>query len=384
MKKNKKLVLLGIIGSLSIISAQAQFAVTNVNDSIYWGPTGIQTRVFANMLSIVDGNMQAQNATQQVQISQQDHNMAVQDSRQRRSAGLAEIAKQDDALRPTIQQCIEITANSYKYGAVDNIFRGTRNRGPDGKFKSIDEAALDIKNAAGAQEAVLTDMVALGTCSAEFGKAAGCNGPGDFARADMNSQSLMVNMQGAAQGRDYANWSLNTKGVEVGLKYIKDVTLGQTARLPSPTQLAKNPAYLAMYKGVMAKLIAAQTTLNGILNFSAGTTLIGTPAAIWGTAKAQYTSIFGSNVQFPTNPSSFEVLNFTVFRDYMIPKPTRDPIEISMDNNRLLAVNNYLLLQQFKAQQNTNVLLSHLLVQAVTPINKDAVDAEYNKTVSLK
>lgn len=384
MKKNKILIALGIIGSLSI--ANAQFAVTNVNDNLIWGPTGYQTKMFGALNTVLDGNMQAQNETQRIMIAQQNGNMAVQDSRQRRTIGLAEIAKQDDALRPTIAQCVEVTANTYKYGAVSNIFNGGRrsgNKSPAGAPFSYDDAALAITNSAANQVLMLKTMKDLGTCSPEYGNAANCGGSvGEYAKADTTSLSIKANMKGAATGRDYANWSLDAKGIEVGKKYIKDATLNQAPRFPSKEQLEKNPGYLTTYNGIITKLKAAQDALTDILNFTSGTQLIGTPLAIWNAGKADYQSIFGSAP--PTNPSSFEVINFTVYKDYMIPKTGQTDLELNQDRNRLLAVNNYLLLQQFKTQQNTNILLSHLLVQTTTPMNKDAADAEYNKTVALK
>lgn len=80
------------------------------------------------------------------------------------------------------------------------------------------------------------------------------------------------------------------------------------------------------------------------------------------------------------NPSLYEIINFEVSKDYL---GDIDVTEIK-DTNRRLAVNNYILWHQYKQQENTNILLAHILVQLTTPTSKQAVDAEFNKTMSYK
>ena len=44
-----------------------------------------------------------------------------------------------------------------------------------------------------------------------------------------------------------------------------------------------------------------------------------------------------------------------------------------------IALNNLLTWQQYQQQEKTNILLSHILIQQTTPVNKDNLDREFQK-----
>lgn len=382
MKFNKKkiLIALGMIGSVAI--ANAQWAVTNVNDALYFGPTGLFTQAMAKMNMAVNANIQAQTGTQQVMIQQQNHNMAVQDERMRRSMGLSEIAKRDNIDRPTLEMCAEVSKTAYTGASIGSMYSGGRrpgNKAPPGAPPTMPEKELQIVNSASAQALMLKDMTKLGTCSPEYGKVAGCSGAGLYAKADTSPLSLKTNMKGAAGNRDFANWSLDAQGYEVGKKYISDATLSNAPRFPSAEQLEKNPGYLAIYNSVITKLHAAQESMMDIINIRVGASLSGFAAELWAKDSGSYESLFGQKA--PANPSTFEVVNLAVYRDFFLPEQKTDLVK---EQNRLTAMSNYISWQQFKTQENTNILLAHLLVQTTTPTNKAQVDAEYNRIANLK
>jgi hypothetical protein len=93
MKKTtltKIAVALSMMGALSLVDAQ--WAVTNVDDVAYFGPTGIFTQAMGQMSNSVKGAVDAVRATQGVQIQQQNNNQNDTDSRNRVALGMADMS----------------------------------------------------------------------------------------------------------------------------------------------------------------------------------------------------------------------------------------------------------------------------------------------------
>lgn len=383
LKKNKIVVMLAMLGSLTFIPAQAQWAVTNVNDTLFFGPTGVFTQMMGKMNMALNSNLQSMQATQKVMIAQQDTNLAVTDSRSRRAAGLLEIAKRDNLARPTLQQCAEVSKTAYKASAISGSLRGSRRPGakPSGAPETTGEIAeLMVSSAAVATEA-LKNMKNHGTCSTTYGKTADCSGDGAFPQGDILPMALKSNMKGAAAGADFANWSLDKDGQVVAQDYVNLAVLGNAPRKPAGKQLEKNPSYLATYKSLMIKLKAAEDVLVSISNFRVGSALGSSVAKnLWNNATSKYSQIWGGTIKAPAEPSMFEIVNLNVYSDYLIPE-TEDAAE---STRKRLALNNYISWKQLQAQEDTNILLAHMLIQLTTPADKNKADGEYTTTVSMK
>lgn len=378
MNKRKILIALGMIGSITI--AQAQWAVTNVNDVMYFGPTGIFTQMMGKMNSAINATMASVNGTAQVAIAQQDTNMAIQDSRQRRSMGLAEIARRDNLARPTIESCAEVSKTAYKSPAMAAALRGGRRPGSGNAFNpTFDSVAMGFRSTADEQAAMLKNMPSSGTCAPEYGNIAGCSGTGPYVKGDILALGIKTNMKGANGDRDFKDFSMDESGYRVAKDYIAAATMYDAPRMPTRDQIQKNPSYLASYKSVITKLYAAQDAMTDVANLRMGNALPPIAKQFWDKESAKYTAIYG--VAPPGAPSVVELLNLNVVSDYLLPEQNEDKAESA---RKRIALSNFIAWKQFLAQENTNILLGHILTQLTTPVNKAQLDADYTKTANMK
>lgn len=386
LNKNKILIALSLIGTINI--AQAQWAVNNINDVLYFGPTGIFTQAVGKMNMAINSSIQSQQATQKVAIAQQDTNMAVQDSRMRRTLGLSEIAKLDNATRPNIDDCVEASRSQYQFSAgISSALPGGRRPGstapknnPKPTLTTPDETAKKIKSIATNQAVLLNAMKDAGTCSDEYGGIGECSANGPYPKADIIPTGIKGNMKGAESNRDISNYSLDEQGYSAGVEYIKNATMYDTPKLPDPKQLKTNPSYLPMYKSIMSKLNAAQEALFNILNLRAGSHLSTLGQSLWNKDSTAYKEIF-PGLTAPTNPSMFDLINLTVYKN-LLKQETLTDAEVAREQLKRTALSNYISWKQLQSQEDTNILLSHILTQSVTPVHKNQVDSEYSKFTS--
>ena len=390
--KIKKTVLaLSFISIASIGTLSAQWAVTNVNDPIYFSPTGIFTQSVGRIMSGVKGSIDSVRETANIQIAQQDGLQEDTDKRNRIANGVAEIYKKDLEQIPTIQQCVELTNKQTNTSAVSATHGagggGGRGAGGAPKPDSREKRQEEVKDTATAQASLLLNKTTLKTCAGGMDNAIqGCSGVGEYAGGDINSSSITQNISGKQTGKDLANFSLNSEGYKVAQKYANDSTLYDAPRFLNEAQAKKNPSYIAMYNSVINKLNASNEAILSIAKIRrAPDTLIGGAAgANWTKSKGEYEQTLG--LKQPSVPSLFELLNFTVFNDYAGPNSAKPKSgeELQQEVSRKITLANVISLKQLQATEQNNILLAHLLVQQVTPVNIQSVHAEHAKTVNMK
>jgi hypothetical protein len=327
----------------------------------------------------INSTMQSVQGTSEVQIAQQNTNMAIQDSRQRRTLGLMEIAKRDNETRPTIQICAEVSKTAYKSSGIGRSLRGGMRPG-SGSTGSPAFSDIKVSSTADIQTLPLKDMTTHKTCDKSYGNVAGCGARTDpYAKGDILTLGIKTNMAGANTGMDQANYSLDENGYQVGIDYIKNATMHDAVKMPSAAQIEKNPAYLSIYKSISTKLNASGAALKEVLDLRMGGALSSFAQQLWSTESATYSILF-PGLKPPTAPSFFEMVNLNVYKDYLM--PTQETAELSVPKR--LALSNYIAWKHYQSQETTNILLSHILVQLTTPVHKEQADVEYMKTSTLK
>lgn len=311
------------------------------------------------------------------------------------------------AMIPKLDACAEASENqkdSVKNSAVAAAGKSTR-----GGSQGAPARAANVTSTAAAMGGVLKDKKDLGTCHAAIAGVAGCPdvpaaAPGSppaipagqpYARADteprgikgdvknLTSTNESANNEAAFNNFTFDSDSGEDKGFKIALKYANDATLYDPPKVANKEALKKNPAYAAIYESMMTKLNASNDALTDIIKMrrkAEDKTLADTIISKeWqDLSPSDYQKMTGNKKKPTKNPSMYEMMNFQVMKDYLGSKDVEDV----KDTNKRLALNNYLLLNSYKQQENTNILLAHILVQLTTPMNKATVDAEFNKTMS--
>ncbi len=369
--------------------SHAQWAVTNINDVIYFSPTGIFTQVIGRLAGAVKGSVDQVAMIQQMDIKQQPMLIQDADRRNRMAMGQADIAKRDFETMPTVRQCVEMTQRGVYSNATTVSLAGPYSGG-GANMASQAVRARTITSTGSAQNALLQSKQAIGTCSGPDDMAPGCAGapPGQFAGADVNAKSLFSNMDsnGRTPGFETKNFSLDAKGMDAAAKYINDATLFDAPKYLDPRQAAKNPSYASMYQAMISKLNASKDAMIDVMNMRKGAPLApnSMAAKLWTDSKPIYNAVLPGLVQ-PNNPSLYEIVNYNVHKDYLGQISDSGKMEdLIRDNSQRLALSNFISWRQSILLEKNNVLLAHMLVQLTTPIKKDVVDNEHNKTSQLR
>lgn len=321
---------------------------------------------------------------QSVQISQQDQLNYSADQRNRIAMGQADIARRDFEQLPTLAQCVEKTQQSSKAAAFGGGASANNRVNSASGIKQLNRPAR-ITSTATALAPILEERQEIGTCSTYDAEAkiAGCTAEGNLSGADTTLAGLTRNIENgtkdAGGNRQQVNLSLTEKGYKAALKNANDSAFANAPGLPKPEQTRQNPVYKAMYDSLMIKLNAAHGALLDVLRmFAVGPT----PPKDWSSNSSKWTTIFPGE-KFPANPSKMDLYRFEsalyFFKEDDLFKKN-DQIDVSKRTNDLLALNNMLVFEQLRAQQNNNILLAHILVQLTTPINQDTVKAEMSRT----
>ncbi len=389
MQSFKKNLLVTFVLASCATASQAQWAVTNINDVIYFSPTGVFTQVIGRLIGAAKGSVDQVAALQQMEMKQQPLLIQDADRRNRMAIGQADIAKRDFEAMPTIRQCVEMTQRGV-YSAPTIVNYGSSYSGGGANMAGQAVRARTITTTGAAQNAILQSKPAIGTCSGPDDMSPGCSGapPGQFAGADVKPKSLFANMDanGRINGMEIKNFSLDAKGVDAATKYINDATLFDAPKYLSPAQAAKNPSYAAMYQAMMSKLNAAQDAMFDVMKMRVGAPLAANSMAakLWNDSKPIYNSLFPGLVH-PTNPSLYELLNYNVYKDYMGQLAETDKMEdLIRENNKRVALSNFIAWRQTALLEKNNILLGHMLAQMTTPVKKEVVDNEHNKTSQLR
>ena len=392
MKNNFKIkkialgVSLFIMGSVSVVSnVEAQWSVIDVNSN------AVKTILEKGITSLKNA-LEGIAKNQETQVKQVDQYQEDTDKRNRLAYGLQDTLRRDRDAVPTIEQCIEITDRA---GNNNNAFIAANGGGGSGKRsdnQSKENAQSKIITTATAQSSILQNVLDSKTCTGagmDLG-IPGCNTKGDFAGADVNYDSLTKNYTSrdpnpASKNNAMTN-SLSPDAMKAAIAYSRNATLYAAPPELSTEEAKKNPAYIALYKSVILKLNAATSTLEGIAALRKAPDQLsqGISGKKWKQDEDDYLFTFG--VKPPPVPSFFEVLNFAVMRDYVGPvqeEETKDPIKLAQELNQKMVLSNVIALQQYQATEKTNIMLAHLLTQAVTPANIENVKAEAARTKNM-
>jgi hypothetical protein len=377
---NKKNIITISIFSLLTISTNAQWAIFNINDWVLEYMRATRQAVESAKLSFLSQG-------QMLQMNQADENVVNSDYRNRMAIGFSQIMKADDDLRPTLQQCIDSSKNIYANAAISKSIGGagsgrgkTSGAGRNAKAAVSDmptpdpsnptQAENDQRTPADSKLITLANISKLKMCSTRYGTNFGCTGiDDDFSLGDIRMYSLLQNTKKSDRvnaNNVIVNYTFDDAAYKVAQQYILNTTETEAPRMISPEELTKNPTYIATYNSIRRKLDVAHEVLSEIAAQRVGTTLTGNMASTWANNKSEYATIFGSQLKFPTAPSLYEILNFNVHSD-LFGKAYQNAKADVKETNQKLAMTNYLLFKMYSQQEQTNILLSQMLVHSVTP-----------------
>lgn len=377
MKKNYKMKKTILATSLFLLSTgilmntvDAQWSVIDVNSS----------RIVAELEKFNNRSKGVQE-TQNIQIKQTDQYQEDTDKRARLAAGVADTARNDIAQIPTIQQCIEMTdqqsraasvrAGSGGGGAGDRKKPGTKENFDD---KIINNEAL-LDN-------ISKEVTGRQTCGDGMDEALpGCSSKQIYAGADVNQSALTKDFTSElVSGSGLMSNTLNAAAFKAAEAYMFVATKYNGPMILSAEQAKKDPAYVVLYKPVINKLNAAFNALAEIANLRkapvdkngkdtvANFDSSSVAGMSWSKGSKDYESLIGA--KRPPAPSLFEVINFAVYKAFA--GTEKDPGDIQSLNNKIV-LSNMIAIQQLKRTETTNILLAHLLTQAVTPTNIEAL-----------
>lgn len=398
MKNNK---LTKIAATLMFIGfshqASAQWAVFDAANTVQTTITATASKAMAALEAYYKPRQDAQgsamvnaqnatNASIDTLTKQQVIQAQDTDMRFRKALGESEEAKRLLASLPKIGQCAEVSKGAV--GTTQNNAVVAANRRYTSGANGSPARSAAVTSTAAALGQVLSQKQTLGTCHADIIGSAGCKEVGDYAGADTDSRGIKGNVKGIAKNNkpdapEVNNYTFDKQGLEVAKKYATDATMYDKPKKATPEALAKNPSYAAVYESMMTKLNAANTALMDVAKMSAEADPKSAAVDYWKkeVTEAKFKKATGLT-EYPKNPSLFDVLNYQVSNDYM--GDEKADLSSVEETNERLALNNYIMWQQYKEQRNTNILMSHILVQLTTPVSKQQVDAEFNKTMSYK
>lgn len=396
IKTNKrKIVIASAMLSLATMG-NAQWAVTNVNDPLYFGPTGVFTQMVGQMNNTVKASIDQVSALGDLTRKQSNQLQEDTDIRNRAAMGYQAMAQHNLQMMPTLEACAALTARGAGAAAVTSSMSGGSGGG-GGKSRTLADTTK-ITSESVKQSEMLSTKATLGTCGVNDNGVAGCSGsPGEYGgnakqlSADVSSLSIKANMKNSDRldknNQDFANFTLDSQGFDVAKQYIRNATFYNAPMALSNEQLQKNPSYKAAYDSVMTKLNGAyQAMLDIASTRKAGNPLPSGSLAgkFWTDNQGQYQSLFG--MKQPTNPSLTDLLNFAVFYDYFgTPKATAMDQQAQLqDISNKLALNNLISYKQLTQQENTNILLALMLTQSVTPVSSNDVQNQFNKYSALQ
>lgn len=398
MKKiNMKKISLAVGLIVTLSTSQAQWATFNISDALY--------DYFRSMRDYVqNSNLQVISNGQQLQMAQAAQNVVNADYRNRLATVYNNILQDDEKTRPTYQLCVELSKGQVGVSSVATSINATKGRGSTGGGSRAKGADADpgrhyapedssmiqenIRSAENAQAMVLYNIQNTKTCDPRYGSLCG-GAPAEFALADVSVFGLLSNSSSAdkVDGKlAFANYTMSDAAYKAGQQYINVATLANAPKYPNPSDISKNPSYVAMYNAMIIKLNAAGETLRSMLDLRKAPAAMGQAVkAVWDSSDnaADWTAMFPT-MKKPVAPSFYEFLNFRAYADVFGPK-TIAAAATGSDSDTLkgiqskIALNNLISLQQYNQQEKTNILLSHILVQLSTPAQKDVLDREYQK-----
>lgn len=398
---------IGAVGT----TANAQWAVTNVNDPLYFGPTGIYTQMQGHMINSAKAATDQNSALAEVARQQQLQLQEDADQRNRLAAGQLEVAKKLSEIRPTLESCAILTRAAAKAASSAASSRGSGSGGSQpprevGKAKRGDDLREPAQNPNNLLEGpkdekegkaiILETRSALGTCSKKEVDAgyAGCRAA---SRVGVFSGTLMLppsdisplslfgntnNKQKDDEQSEYANKSIPSdkedpeKTLEVSRAYINNLLMTNLPRTVVPADILKynKPDLFAQYRMLQQRIESSQKPLRDILNLTIAPkkdsiSKDSLAQKYWDDNKEQYKALLGMNA--PEVPSMREYINFQVTNDWMgVPPKTAlkgdELLKVMLERQ---AVNNYVAYKQLEALENINVQLATININQLAPFD---------------
>lgn len=396
IKLNKILLGLCMAGLTTI--GNAQWAVTNVNDPLYFGPTGIFTQVMGQMINSAKASIDQVATLQGVQMKQAAQFQQDTDARNRLALNESATAQRNAAIFPTLQACAELSSRQTGAGAMRSTAAGGSSGGsPKGPKAGAAPQQITSENAQ--LKLALANKTSLGTCGANDNGVVGCgttpgnyggNSDGSIPSSDVSPLALKGNTSKAAktdpENQEVGNYSLDAKGIDVAHQYIINATLNNAPKMLPQAKLQAHPDYKSLYDSIMTKLYGAQQAMKDILasRKAAPLTQGSVAQAYWAANGGKYQTVLG--MKQPDAPSITDIIKFTVANDYFgTPANTANSQEdLLKDISQKMALNNLIAERSLSAQENANTLLALLLVQQTTPADINKANTQYNSIANNK
>lgn len=217
-----------------------------------------------------------------------------------------------------------------------------------------------------------------------------CSSAGAMPSADIRSSSLTLGATAAAS--DPTNGSLSAAQVAAAQAYIVN-TLPMPPTIPSPAALetARGKEFLATLNRFTARGSSASTAMNNILASHRAVPLTVQGAAEtspmmkdWNARAADWATIFGPQVKYPTAPSERDMMRYEVFHYYVSPDYQRSISTFTGDAAGLLsaereslkqqALTNRILFQLLQRQEDANLMLAQLVSQEIDPVTTESLN----------
>lgn len=366
MKTNTKIKIVSLmVAGLGLSSvAHAQWAVTNVNDTV-------------NQLIMKAGfnTMSSQNSANNVALQQMmKQQITNQDDTQKRDLFNAQIQNLQNKTGanvpqpPSLQQCIQLSQNKNRAAAGAAAGGGGGNpQHPDNKLDKAPPSLQAIQND------VLKDKAALGTCTTNDAGTGGCSGTGQtspYAAGDYHPRALLGNIQGIPMnttGSLYNNYTFGQKELQVASKNVQNAALYGNPIGLTEQENKNSPTYNAEATIVRSKLAASAEALMSVVRMrqAPASPVQGTAKDLWKDARSNYTEITGNKV-YPNNPSLYDILNYSATNQFL--GNDTSPLDIQELNKRI-ALNNYLLWKTYQQQEQLLILQAQTLTQQVAPVS---------------
>ena len=373
-------------GESIITSAQSTITATQSTFSALYG--------YLNMNANATNGQKMEDISQSINLMNQQSvlNNVDQDRRKRVADGQMAVINNIMNNFPTLQSCVE---KSNMVGTADSVPRGgaakAATKATGGGTQSSKARSMAVTSTATAQAELLKKQKDLGTCITELAGSGGCSGDDKYAGGDIQPRGIKGDIKDISRDEqtkaEYNSFTMDKDAIEVAKSYVANATYYDKPKVTTKAQLEKNPVYGALYKTIQTKLDAAHGVLTDIykirrqadadINTSVGV------GKTWANSVSNYTKITGLNKHPGNKPSMFELTNFEVKNDYL-GGDTKVDLTKTEEVNKRLALSNYIAWQSYQQQENTNLLLSHILVQLTTPANKAQLDSEFGKTVNMK
>lgn len=389
----KKISPIGLAITLTFSFSMSAYAQTFVQDnvlinvvkgSITGATTSINTTLTTLLLDVKNA-INATRITQDLQMQNDNANIANADARMRSALGQAEIAKKDMEAMPTLEQCVELT------GAIGRSSGGGSSQIAGHKiFKDGDKRAKSAYSTANTLANVVATRDSDKACDQnDVNNSAFCKTVGDFAGASKNSNSLDTNLS-VSQSKNVvngqkvqgANYTIPREGQPATISFIENTFIPRPPVNLKPEEFKANPTYKVLYDIVDGRLSVIRNAMGNIAKIRfENVTPNSAFSTYWAGVKSHYNEVF-PNLTAPVNPSEYELLNLAVNRDYSYYNSFGSDLGTIKAEDamkmmaRTLTYTNEIALLQLNRTEDNNKLLALIASHMMMPITESQLSAE--------